>query len=137
MNALTLMLAMAVTMPPTTSLNGSTIHLQTGPGGGGRGPREGAPPATTATDTGKPDDASFAAAVKDYDKKSGVVDAYLKGETILFAVPKKKIGRDFLWYIELKKTPAGSCAEMGASGSGDGVCNVSTHQVPWYLPYPP
>lgn len=108
MNALTLMLAMAVTMPPTTSLNGSTMTLQTGPGGGGRGPREGAPPASSGAESGKPDDASFAAAVKDYDKKSGVVDAYLKGETILFAVPKKKIGRDFLWYIELKRTPAGS-----------------------------
>ncbi len=99
MNAITLILAMAATLPSESQL----YHLDQGAPSAQTTPAAPAQPVPPA----KEDDA-FAKAVKDYDKKSGVVDAYVKGESVLFGVPKNKFGRDFIWYIELKRTPAGS-----------------------------
>lgn len=50
----------------------------------------------------------YATVIKDHDKKDGVFKVYTKGETILFEIPKDKLGREFFWYTELRKAPSGS-----------------------------
>ncbi len=115
MHALSLILAVAATGLPLApiDLQGQPQNPPTGPGGG-RGQRQPGPAPAEAT---KPSEESFATAIKDFEKKSGVVDAYLKGETLMFALPKAVFGRDFMWYLELKQTPGGSYSgtEIGSA----------------------
>ena len=61
----------------------------------------------------KPED--FDTAIKDFAVKSGVLNAYLKGETLMFELPPDLLGRDFLWMTSLKESPHG-----GYNGSDAG-----------------
>jgi hypothetical protein len=71
------------------------------PGGGGEQVKPG--------DQAKPAEAEdFDKAVSGYELKSGVLNAYVKGESLYFEVPKAMLGRDFLAYAEMKATPGGN-----------------------------
>lgn len=72
---------------------------------------------TKADDPAPAKDDEFAKAVKDHTAQKGVLNVYQKEETLLFEVPKKMLGRDFLWYMEMKQTPSGSYpgSEVGSA----------------------
>ncbi len=75
----------------------------------------GGPPPASQTTPAKEE--SFDTATKDFEKQEGVVNTFRKGETLLWEIPKKMLGRDFLWMIELKGTPAGGY--NGSTAAGD------------------
>lgn len=86
------------------------VGLQDPPARQGRAGQGGSGPGEQGGGAAKSD---FASAVKDYVKQEGVVNAFTKGDSILFEIPEALLGRDFLWYIEDKTTASG-----GYSGSG-------------------
>lgn len=117
MSFITTLLVSAAVVPGTgvaTSLETAVTALQQaqgqraqrGPGGQAGGPNQAQQPA-------KP--ADFDSAVKDFKKKSGVLNAYVKGETVQFEIPPKLLGRDFLWVTNIKESPNG-----GYNGSAAG-----------------
>lgn len=60
----------------------------------------------------------FDKAVKDYEKKEGLFNTFVKDNTIMFEIPSNLLGRDLLWYIETKTTPSGG---FGGSELNNGV----------------
>lgn len=77
----------------------SACTLALSQGGGARPERAG------ARSEGPQD---YSTVIKDHDKKEGVFNVFTKGESILFEIPKSKLGREFFWYSELRKAPTGS-----------------------------
>lgn len=69
------------------------------------------PPAAPAKQEQKEDE--FAKAVKDFTKKEGVLNAYVKDENLFFEVPTAELSKDFLWYAELKGAPADAGSYSG------------------------
>jgi len=51
---------------------------------------------------------AYAKATKDFVAQSGVFKVWTKGESVLYEIPKEMLGREFLWSVELTKSPAGS-----------------------------
>ncbi|MBL8048540.1 MAG: zinc-dependent metalloprotease [Chthonomonas sp.] len=60
----------------------------------------------------KKEDDAYSKAVKDYKADDGMFKVWRKDETLLFEIPKDKMGRAYLWVGELKGTAGG-----GYSGS--------------------
>ncbi len=63
-------------------------------------------------------------------KKEGVFTVFSKGESYLFQVPKKLLGRDFLWTTELKETPTGM---YNGTFIGSGVVRFELHEDKLFL----
>ncbi len=106
--------------PDTSGLDVANATAQIQQQGGGQrrgGAGQGGPGRPGQTqEPAKPED--FDSAIKGFDKKSGVLDAYVKGETILFDIPPSVFGRDFLWMTSLKESPHGG---YNGSAAGDRV----------------
>lgn len=117
----TFLMALLLATPFSFSLTTDAALMLQGrgqgrPAGGQQPPASGI--ATTApAQPAAPAENEFAKAVKDFEKKSGVLNTYLKGETLYFEIPEAMFGRDFLWYAELKNTPGGSYSgtEIGSA----------------------
>lgn len=69
------------------------------------------PPAQT-----KAEDDPYQKAIKDMDAKSGLFRVFRKDETLLLEIPKELLGRELLWWIELKEAPNGSYSGTAVSG---------------------
>lgn len=59
-----------------------------------------AAPATTQDDT-------YSKSIQGFTAQDGVFKVWRNKELIMYEIPTKMMGRDFLWVTELKKTPAG------------------------------
>ncbi|MBS1707783.1 MAG: zinc-dependent metalloprotease [Armatimonadetes bacterium] len=118
----TLLVTAAVTPGPGVgaSLDATVAALQQAPGQGRQrgqgvpgGPGGQTPPGSQQQQPPKPVD--FETAVKDFTKKEGVLNTYLKDETLQFEIPTSLLGRDFLWLTNIKESPRG-----GYNGSDAG-----------------
>jgi hypothetical protein len=85
--------------------------------------------AEKAADT-KPQKDPYAEAIDGYTKKEGVFVVFQKAESVLLQIPKPIFGRDFLWVMELKTTPAGM---YNGTALGDGVVRFEDRTSKIYL----
>lgn len=129
MSFITTLLVSAAVVPGTdiaSSLGAAVAALQQTPGqgrqrgpGGQGGPPGGAAQAGNAAAAQQPPKpADFETSVKDFTKKEGVLNVYVKDEVLQFEIPPSLLGRDFLWLTNIKESPRGG---YNGSDAGDRI----------------
>jgi len=84
---------------PRPRRNGGGQGAGTPGGGGPQGGPQGGP------SEAKP--ADYKDTIKDFKRSDGVVSLFQKEDTTYIQLPKRLLGRDFLWSAEMKETPSG------------------------------